>query len=136
MEEILTRDDRCLNDEDEHSNSSLHNAAKEGHFAVAQTLINAGADKDCRWAIMQRESMCETTGTTSTLCQVIFDRVGRVGGLVGVKGWGWSVMFARKITWKERKSSEVCAWNTESWFGMCGADWVSGTCCQLTGKRI
>ena len=48
-EVLLKKSDyKCLNDEDEDSNTALHMAARAGHLGVVELLIKSGADKEAR----------------------------------------------------------------------------------------
>lgn len=45
---MLSRNDKCVNDEDENSNQALHFAAEHGHLDVAKLLVEYAAEKEAR----------------------------------------------------------------------------------------
>jgi ankyrin repeat protein len=48
MEELKSRNEKVINDEDEFSNSGLHKAAENGHLEAIKLLTQWGAAKDAR----------------------------------------------------------------------------------------
>ena len=46
--EFVKRDESTINDEDENSNTPLHQAAMAGHAKTVRALIDAGADIESR----------------------------------------------------------------------------------------
>ena len=49
---------KCLNDQEEDSNTALHLAAQGGHLQIVQLLLEAGADKMARFGFYQLCHFC------------------------------------------------------------------------------
>ena len=48
VELFISKSDKVLNDQDEYSNSALHQAAVSGSLEVVRILVRTGADKNMR----------------------------------------------------------------------------------------